>query len=116
MTPAVKVAKLTHCAWVAVGAARHLSDARVEPPPYHVPSSSTRRTSHDRAMRWNYARTLYEVAGATLDDLREAATRLEDTERIARRVLGCRHPTTAGIEKDLQKARETRDAHSRPAA
>ena len=67
-------------------------------------------------VRWNYARTLYEDAGATLDDLREAETTLEDTARIARRVLGCRHPTTAGIEMDLQKARETRDAHSPPAA
>ena len=40
---------------------------------------------------------------ATLDDLREAATTLEDTARIARRVLGGAHPTTVGIECSLRK-------------
>ncbi len=38
-------------------------------------------------------------------DLREAVTTLEDTVRIARRVLGGTHPTTAAIEDNLQKAR-----------
>ena len=42
---------------------------------------------------------------ATLDDLREAVSTLEDTERIARRVLGGAHPTTVGIERDVQIAR-----------
>ena len=40
--------------------------------------------------------------GATLDDLREAVTTLEETTRIARRVLGGAHPTTVGIEGDLR--------------
>ena len=48
---------------------------------------------------------LCEDAGATLADLREAVTTLEDTERIARRVLGGAHPTTESIEDDLQGAR-----------
>ena len=33
---------------------------------------------------------LYQDPRATLDDLREAVTTLEDTERIARRVFGGR--------------------------
>ena len=44
---------------------------------------------------------------ATLDNLREAVSTLEDTERIARRVLGGARPTAAGIERDLKNARET---------
>ena len=43
--------------------------------------------------------------GATLDDLREAATSLEETARIARRVLGGAHPLTKVIEHNLPKAR-----------
>ncbi len=56
-------------------------------------------------MRLNYARSIYKDCGATLDDLREAVTTLEDTERIARRVLGGANPGTVGIEDGLQKAR-----------
>ena len=56
-------------------------------------------------MRWNYAEALYRAEGATLDDLREAVTTLEDTERIARLVFGGEHPTTTGIEDALQDAR-----------
>ena len=56
-------------------------------------------------MRWNYAMALFEDDGATLDDLREAVTTLEETERTARRVLGGAHPDTAAIEEDLQDAR-----------
>ena len=42
--------------------------------------------------------TLCRVDGATLDDLRKAMTMLEETERIARRVLGGAHPLTMEIE------------------
>ena len=42
---------------------------------------------------------------ATLDDLREAVRTLEETTRIARRVLGAEHPTTMGIEQSLRNAR-----------
>ena len=57
-------------------------------------------------MRWTYAQTIYKDDGATLDDLREAVTTLEDVERIARRVLGGAHPTTSNVERTLQEARE----------
>ena len=56
-------------------------------------------------MRWIYARALYYDEGATLDDLREAVTTLEDAERTARRVLGGAHPTTKGIQDALRNAR-----------
>ena len=61
-------------------------------------------------MRWYYAEALYNDPGATLDDLRETLTTLEDIGRIARRVLGGAHPVTRDIEDDLQKARAARDA------
>ena len=41
---------------------------------------------------------------ATLDELREAANTLEDTARIARRVLGGAHPLTEDIELSLRNA------------
>ena len=48
---------------------------------------------------------LYRDNAATLDDLREAVTSLEDTARIARRVLGGAHPLVEGIEVSLQNSR-----------
>ena len=57
------------------------------------------------APRSSYAEALYKDTGATLDDLREAVTTLEDAARIARRVLGPSHPTTEDIVLDLQNAR-----------
>ena len=56
-------------------------------------------------IRWIYARALFADPGATLDDMREAVTTLEDTARTARRVLGGAHPTTVGIERTLKEAR-----------
>ncbi len=53
-----------------------------------------------------YARTLYMDAGATLDDCREAVKTLEDTERIARRVLGGAHPLVGDIAVDFKWVRE----------
>ena len=58
-------------------------------------------------MRWTYAQSLYKDPGATLDDLREAVTTLEDADRIARRVLGGAHPYTRVIESNLRSARAT---------
>ena len=55
-------------------------------------------------MRRYDARALYGNEGATLDDLREAVTTLEDVERVARRVLGGAHPTTVAIEDELRDA------------
>ena len=56
-------------------------------------------------MRWTCAAALYNNTGATLDDLREAATTLEDPERIARRVLGVAHPMAVGIGEALRAVR-----------
>ena len=65
-------------------------------------------------MRWTYALALYKGDGATLGDLREAVTTLEDSERIARRVLGGAHPTTVDIERDLRAARVVLRARETP--
>ena len=54
---------------------------------------------------WNYAEALYRDDVATLDDLREAVTTLEDAERIARRVLGGAHPVIVDMERSLRVAR-----------
>jgi hypothetical protein len=64
------------------------------------------------SMRWSYAMSLCVNPDVTLDELREAATMLEEIEPTARRVLGAAHPTTADIERALQHARaalRTRD-------
>ena len=64
--------------------------------------------------RRNYAGTLYKDEGATLDDLREAVTTLEDTARTARRVLGGANPTTTGIETALRQAQAALRARETP--
>ena len=51
---------------------------------------------------------------ATLDDLREAATTLEDAERIARRVLGGAHPITVDMEANLRLARAALGTNETP--
>jgi hypothetical protein len=77
-------------------------------------ASPRRRCSERRSRRGLYvSRTcftrspgvLYSDTGATLDDLHEAVTTLEDTGRVARRVLGGAHPTTNWIEVSLRIAR-----------
>ena len=65
-------------------------------------------------MTYQYAEALYKDDGATLDDLREAVTTLEDTARIARRVLGGAHPITMWIEEELQDARAALRARETP--
>ena len=55
----------------------------------------------------NYARALYMNTDATLNDLREAVTTLEDAERTSRRVLGRAHPVTGTLEHHLKEARST---------
>ena len=72
--------------------------------------------SHELTLkvRWYYAEALYEDDGATVDDLREAVTTLEDTERIARRVFGGAHPTVLHMEVSLQNARAVLRAHETP--
>ena len=50
-------------------------------------------------------KALYKADGATLAELHEAVTTLEDTARTARQLLGGTHPTAVGIEKSIQSAR-----------
>ena len=66
------------------------------------------------SLRRNYARVLYDDPGATLDDMREAVTTLEELERIARRVFGGAHPLTSGIEDNLRYARAALRARETP--
>ena len=56
-------------------------------------------------IRDSYAEALYNDGGGTLADLREVVTILEDTIRIARRVLGGAHPLTESMEGGLRDAR-----------
>ena len=62
----------------------------------------------------SYAKALYKDDDATLDDIRKAVTTLEDAERIARRVFGGAHPTTTGIDIQLQHARAALRARESP--
>ena len=65
-------------------------------------------------MRWVYAKSLYKHDHATLDELQEAVTTLEEIERTARRVLGSAHPITVKIELSLQEARAALRARETP--
>ena len=65
-------------------------------------------------MRQIYARALCENPAATLDDLREAVTTLEDVERTARRVLGGNHPFTMGTEDRMRIVRAALRARETP--
>ena len=65
-------------------------------------------------MRDIYAMALYRDPDATLDDLREAVTTIEETERTARRVFGGAHPLTEGIEAALRNARKMLRARETP--
>ena len=56
-------------------------------------------------LRTNYATALYGDHDATLADLREAVTTLEETTRTTRRVLGGAHRLTSAIEDELRNAR-----------
>ena len=56
-------------------------------------------------MRSLYVQTLCRDPNATLDDLREALTTLEDTFRISHRVLGGAYPITIGVEGELRNVR-----------
>ena len=57
---------------------------------------------------------LYYNKDATLDDLREAVTTLEETERNAKRVLGSTHPVTVDIQSVLENARAELHARETP--
>ena len=65
-------------------------------------------------MRKQHAQSLYRPKNATLDDLREAVTTLEDTARTIRRVLGGAHPETPWVEHHLRNARAALRARETP--
>ena len=65
-------------------------------------------------LRWMSARALYDDPAATLDDLREAVSTLEDTEQIARRVFGGAHTVVAQMQRDLRNARAALRARETP--
>ena len=56
-------------------------------------------------MRWIYGVALYNNTGATLDDLREAATTLEETAKTIRQVYGGAHPLTFRVDQALRASR-----------
>ena len=61
-------------------------------------------------MRKVFAEASYENPGATLDDLSEAVTTLEESERTARRVLGGAHPLVLALEGSMRLSREAHRA------
>ena len=61
-------------------------------------------------IRFTDAKALYKADDATLNDVREAVTTLEELERTARRVLGGAHPLTVDIERALRASRAAFDA------
>ena len=65
-------------------------------------------------MSRTYAMALYDDEDASLDDVREAVTTLEETERIARRVFGGAHPLIGEIEATLRNSRATLAARETP--
>ena len=67
-------------------------------------------------MRKIHVEALYNNPGATLDDIREAVTELEDLAPIARRVFGSAHPDVVGIERDFRYARAALRARETPSA
>ena len=80
-----------------------------------LPLEAVDRPEVKRALgAWVYARALYKDPAASLDDLREAVTTLEDAGRIARRVLGGAHPLTVEIGRLLQLARAELRPHKAP--
>ena len=74
--------------------------------------------THDHRKRCSRCKTryeaLYKADGATLDDLREAVTTLEDAGRIARRVFGGAYPITVRIEESPRDARAASSARETP--
>jgi len=61
-----------------------------------------------------FAEALYMDTCATFDDLREAVAMLEETERIARRVLAGAHPLTTDAENTLRESRAVLRARETP--
>ena len=70
---------------------------------------------HTLRLGWNYAQCFYKDNAATLNELHEAVSTLENTDRIARRVLGSEHPLTVGIQDALRRTRAALRARETPA-
>ena len=64
--------------------------------------------------RYYYTVALYKDPDATLDDLREAVTTLEETERTARRVLGSAHPHAVRTKRALEESQAKLRARETP--
>ncbi len=56
-------------------------------------------------LRWFYCQAIYKDADATLGEVREAVTMLEDVAITSRRVFGAEHPTARGCQYALDEAR-----------
>ena len=67
-------------------------------------------------MRKIYANVLCDDPGATIDDIREAVTTLEDMEPTVRRLHGGAHPHTVALGLRLQLARSVLRARETPPA
>jgi len=65
-------------------------------------------------MRSTYAMAFCRDDDATLDNLREALTTLEEMERTVRRVLGGAHPFTVQVESFLRLSRAALAARETP--
>ena len=65
-------------------------------------------------MRSNCAEAFFKDNSATIDELRETVTALEETRRVARRVLGGTNPATGEIEENLLLARAALRARETP--
>ena len=65
-------------------------------------------------MKKVYAEAQWRDDGATLDDLREAVTKLVEIERTARRVLGGAHPLVLAIGQILRDAQDALYARGLP--
>ena len=65
-------------------------------------------------MRSIYAQALCMDTSATVDDLNEAVTTLEDAGRIARRVFGSAHPLAKGLGRALQIGRAALSTRETP--
>ena len=57
-------------------------------------------------IRWLYALALSKDQAATLDDLRESVTTLEDVAPLWTRIFGEAHPETPNIKNALREARK----------
>jgi len=76
--------------------------ACAKPLAHNAPPCERCKTRYcDRTCYLDHWRRGHKQICKRINDLREGVETLEDTVRIARRVLGNSHPTVAGIEESL---------------